>query len=112
MDPTKKEVEMNLKKIFLVKLLVVIFALSFSGPAFSQSKTATLAGVIQWVSPDFKYIALPSSERSIPIPPDTKVFDEKGNSLKLTSLRKGLNIVMESTRNPDGSMQRKIIVKN
>ena len=105
---------MNLKKILFIELLVLILALSSVGPVFTQGgqgKTATIAGVIQWVSSDYKYIALPSTERSIFIPPETKVVDEQGNNLRLADLRKGLNIVMEWTRNPDGTIQRKIIVK-
>jgi hypothetical protein len=114
MDITHKEVEMSLKKVFFVKLLVLVLTLSLVGPVFSQgnkNKIATFAGVIQWVSPDFKYIAIPSQESKIFLPPTTKVFDGQGNSLKLSDLRRGLNIVLEVTRNPDGSQQRTIIVK-
>jgi hypothetical protein len=109
-----KEVEMSLKKVLMIVLLVFGLAVSWGGSVFSQggqSKTSTLAGVIQWVSWDYKYLSLPSVERSIPIPPDTKVVDEQGKSMRLNDLRKGLNIVMEWTRNPDGTFQRKIIVK-
>jgi hypothetical protein len=115
MTVTGEEVEMSLKKVFWVELLIVILTLSFVGPAFSQgrpSKTIAHAGVIEWVSQDYKYITIPSVESKIFLPPTTKVLDEKGNSLKLTDLRRGLRIVIEVTRNPDGSQQRTIIIKN
>lgn len=106
---------MNVRKMFWIELLVVILALSFVGPAFSQgrpTKVIAHAGVIEWVSQDYKYITIPSIESKIFLPPTTKVLDEQGNSLKLTDLRRGLRIVIEVTRNPDGSQQRTIIIKN
>jgi hypothetical protein len=114
MERTLREGEMSLRKVLMIVLLVFGLAVSWGGSVFSQGgqgKTSTLAGVIQWVSWDYKYLSLPSVERSIPIPPDTKVVDEQGNSMRLGDLTKGLSIVMEWTRNPDGSIQRKIIVR-
>ena len=105
---------MSLKRVLLVELLVLMLPLWFIGPAFSQgnqSKIVTFAGVIEWVSPDFKYITMPSHESKIFLPFTTKVFDGQGKSLQLTDLRRGLNIVLEVTRNPDGSQQRTIIIK-
>ena len=60
MDGTHKEVEMSLKKVFLVGLLVFVITLSLIGPVSSQgqtSKTIIYAGVIERVSRDFKFIA-------------------------------------------------------
>ncbi len=115
MDITSKEIKMNLKKVFFIKLLVLLIVFLFIAPAFSQgnqSKTIMYAGVIQWVSSDFKYIAIPSAERSILIPPETKVFDEQGNILKISDLRRGLHIVVEFIKNPDGSTEKRIIIKS
>lgn len=103
---------MNLKRLFLVKLLVLILALSFIGPAFSQGKqgkTRIYAGAIEWVSRDFKYISI--NEHKVLITPQTKVLDEKGNSLNITDLKRGQNVVVELIRNPDGSTEKRIIIK-
>ena len=105
---------MNLKKVFLIKLLILVIALSLIGPVSSQgqtNKTIMYTGVIQMVTRDFKYIALNTVEHNIPITPQTKVFDERGNSLKVNDLRRGLNIAVEMIRNPDGSTEKRIIVK-
>lgn len=112
MDITYKEVEMNLKRVFFVKLLVLMLALSSIGPAFSQGKqgkTIVRAGEIEWVSRDFKYIGI--NEGKVLITPQTKVFDERGNSLNIRDLRQGRYVVVEMIRNPDGSTEKRIIIK-
>jgi hypothetical protein len=114
MDITSKEIKMNLKKVFFIKLLVLLIAFSFIGPAFSQGrggKRIVYAGVIDWVSQDFKSIAINKVEHRIAISPQTKVLDENGNKLKASDLRKGLNVVVESVRNPDGSKEKRILIK-
>jgi hypothetical protein len=103
---------MNLKKVFWVELLVVILALSFVGPAFSQArpgKTIAHAGVIEWVSKDLKYIGI--NERKVLITPQTKVLDDQGNSLKVTELRRGRIVVVEMVRISNGSVEKRIIIK-
>jgi len=115
MDITSKEIKMNLKKVFFIKLLVLLIAFLFVGPAFSQGrggKRIVYAGVIDWVSQDFKYIAINKVEHRIAIAPQTKVLDERGNSLKVSDLRKGLSVVVESVRNPDGSTEKRIIIRS
>jgi hypothetical protein len=114
MDRTSKEIEMNLKKVFFVKLLILMLALSLIVPALSQGgsgKRKVASGVIDWVSQDFKSIALNTVEHRIVIPPETKVLDAYGNSLKVTDLRRGLNVVIESVRNPDGSTEKRILIR-
>jgi hypothetical protein len=115
MDITSKEIKMNLKKVFFIKLLVLLIAFSFIGPAFSQGrggKRIVYAGVIDWVSQDFKSIAINKVEHRIAIAPQTKVLDEWGNTLKASDLRKGLSVVVESVRNPDGSTEKRIIIRS
>lgn len=105
---------MNLKKFFFVKLLVLILALSLIGPGLSQGrddKRKVYSGVIDWVSQDFTSIALNTVEHRIAIPPETKVLDAYGNRLKVTDLRRGLNVVIELARNPDGSTEKRILIK-
>jgi hypothetical protein len=112
MDITNKEGVMNLKRLFFLKLLVLILVFSFIGPAFSQSKqgkTRIHAGVIESVSRDFKYISI--NEHKVLITPQTKVLDEKGNSLDIRELRRGRHVVVELIRNPSGSAEKRIIIK-
>jgi hypothetical protein len=104
---------MNVRKLFGVELLIVILALSFVGPAFSQgrpSKTIAHAGVIEWVSKDFKFIGI--NERKVLISPQSKILDDQGNSLKVTELRRGRRVVVEMVRMPGGSVEKRIIIKN
>jgi hypothetical protein len=109
---TRKEGVMNLKKVFFVKLLVLILVLSFTGPAFTQgkpSKRVVRAGAIEWVSRDFKYIGI--NEGKVLITPQTKVLDEKGNSLDIRELRRGRHVVVELILNSSGSAEKRIIIK-
>jgi hypothetical protein len=103
---------MNPRKVFWVELLVVIWVLSFVGPAFSQArpgKTIAHAGVIEWVSRDFKYIGI--NERKILITPQTKILDDLGNSLRTAELRRGRTVMVEMVRMPGGSVEKRIIIK-
>jgi hypothetical protein len=106
------EVEMNFKKVFFVQLLALVLTLSFIGPAFSQgrpSKRVVRAGVIEWVSRDFKYIGI--DEGKVLITPQTKVFDAYGNPLGISALERGRHVVVELIRNPDGSTEKRIIIR-
>jgi hypothetical protein len=103
---------MNFKRLFIVKLLVLILVFSFTGPAFSQGKqgrTRIHAGVIEWVSRDFKYISI--NEHKVLITPQTKVLDEWGNNLNVNELRRGRAVVVELIRNSNGSAEKRIIIK-
>jgi hypothetical protein len=109
---THKEGVMNLKRLFFVKLLVLILVLSFIGPAFSQGrdgKRIVYAGTIEWVSRDFKYISI--NEHKVSITPQTKVLDDRGNPLDMRELRRGRHVVVELIRNPSGSAEKRIIIK-
>jgi hypothetical protein len=108
----RKEIEMNLKKIFFVKVLVLLLILSFVGPALSQSKqgkTKIYSGVIEWVSGDFKYMSV--DEHKVLITPGTKVLDELGHRLTIYDLRRGLKVVVEMIRHSDGSTEKRIVIK-
>lgn len=103
---------MNVRKMFWVELLVVLLALSFVGPAFSQgrpSKTIAHTGVIEWVSRDFKYIGI--NEGKVSIPPETKIVDKQGNILSVRDLKRGRFVLVEIIRNPDGSRGKRVIIK-
>jgi hypothetical protein len=102
---------MDLKKLFVVKLLVLMLTLSLIGPAFSQGsgKPRPYTGVIEWVSKDFKYIGI--DERKILITPETKVVDAEGKMLKTSDLKPGRTVVIESIRTPGGSTERRITIK-
>ena len=111
MATTRMEIDMNLKKFFFVKLLVLLLVLFLIGPAFSQArdgKRIVYAGIIDWVSQDFKYIGI--NDHKLPITPQTKVLDEKGNRLATSELRQGRPIVVELIRNPDRSAEIRIVI--
>ncbi len=103
---------MDLKKVFWVELLIVILALSFVGPAFSQKKpgkTVAHAGKIEWVSRDFKYIGI--SEHKVSILPGTKIVDKQGNPLTVGDLKPGRVVVVEIMQSSGGSHEKRIVIR-
>ena len=102
---------MNFKGVFWVKLfvLILILILSSIGSAFSQGKRVVRSGEIEWVSPDFKYIGI--NEGKVLIKPQTKVVDGEGNSLKISELKPGRHVTVELIRNPDGSWEKRIVIR-
>jgi hypothetical protein len=108
---TDKEVAMNLKGVFWVKLfvLLLILILSSIGSAFSQGKRVVRAGEIEWVSRDFKYIGI--NEGKVKITPQTKIVDSQGNSLKVSELKPGRHVTVELIRNADGSWEKRIVIR-
>lgn len=104
--------KMTLTKVFLIECVVIMVVLCLISPSFSQirqGKRIIHSGIIELVSEDFKYISI--NERRIPITPNTSVIDTKGNILEISDLKAGLYAVVELIRKPDGSLEKRIVVK-
>jgi hypothetical protein len=103
---------MKFAKVFLIQFVMIMVIFSLISPSFSQikqEKRIIHSGMIELVSEDFKYISI--NERRIPITPKTSVIDTKGNILKISELKSGLYVVVELIRKPDGSLEKRIVVK-
>jgi len=103
---------MKFAEVFLIQFVIIMLTLSLISPSFSQIKKERMiiySGILELVSEDFKYISI--NERRISITPNTSVIDTKGNILKISELRPGLYVVVELIRKPDGSLEKRIVVK-
>lgn len=103
---------MKFAKVFLMQFVIIMLTLSLISPSFSQVKQEKViisSGMIELVSEDFKYISI--NERRISISPNTSVIDTKGNILKISEVKAGLYVVVEFIRKPDGSLEKRIVVK-
>ena len=77
---------MNSKKIFLVKFVIFILILLMVNFAFSQVKKEEIivyGGIIKSISKDYKSIIV--YNENILISSNTKIFNEKGKPLKITT---------------------------
>ena len=103
---------MGLRKIFLIKLFIVIFTLLIFNSGFSQVKKDEIfsfPGIIESIDKNFKFIIV--NESRIFISNNTKIIDEKGSILQISDLRPKLQVMLEVLRNPDGFFAKKIVVK-
>ena len=105
---------MNSKRIFLFKFVIAIFILLLINFAFSQVKkeeTIFLSGIITSISKDYKFIVVNDDNILISSNTRTRIFNEKGKSLKIDDLRPELYVVIEGVINSNGFLARKITVK-
>ena len=103
---------MNLKEVFLHKLVIFIFILLLIGLSSSQIKgeeTIFYSGIITSISKDYKFIVV--YNENILISSNTKIFNEKGRSLEINDLRPDLYVFIEGVQNPKGFLAKKIVVK-
>jgi len=103
---------MNIQKGFLIKSVISMIIFMTVTPGFSQVKkgeTVPFTGIIKNISKDIKSILV--NEVKIEISSDTKIFDEKGNSLKMSDLKLKLYVAVEAAKNQDGFLAKRIVVK-
>jgi hypothetical protein len=103
---------MNLQKIFLMKWVILILTLFILNPGLSQVKReeiSSFSGVTESISNDFKLIVI--NEIRIFITANTKIVDEKGNTLKINDLKPKIYVAIEALRKPNGLFENKIVVK-
>lgn len=79
---------------------------------FSQAKKEEIilfSGIITKISIDYKFIVVHNV--NILISSDTKIFNEKGKSLKINELKPELLVKVEGTQSPNGFFAKRITVR-
>ena len=94
-------------KLVLLSVTLLIFSPSFSQPI--KEEILTFPGIIESIDGNLKFIVV--NEVQIMISPDTKIVDEKGNTLSLKDLKPKLHVTIEALRNFDRFSAKKIVVK-
>jgi len=104
------EEKMNLRKILIINLIFFSLSLLIINQCFSQTQkmeTITFTGIIKSIS----HGSILVNEINILISSDTKVFNERGYSLKLNDLRVGLYVSVDTIKGSEGFLAKKIVVK-
>jgi hypothetical protein len=102
---------MKLIRIFLIQFAIFVSIFLILGFAFSQVKrgdTISFSGMIESIGEDFEFIVI--NEARIFVSSETKIFDEKGNVLKIEELKPKLTVTIEAVRNPNGFLGKRIIL--
>jgi hypothetical protein len=92
----KKEGKMNLQRLLLMKLIIFVIALLIVHPGFSQverREIKSFSGYIESIHKDLRFIAV--NEVRVFISSNTKIVNEKGNSLGMDNLKTGLPVTIE-----------------
>ena len=76
---------------------------------FQVKPVETISGVVENINQDSKSVVV--NKAQILISSQTKIVDEKGNTLKMEDLNPSLSVAIEGFRNPNGFAATKIIVK-
>lgn len=103
---------MNSQRVFLAPTILLIVTLLIVTPSFSQVKKGEMvfhSGTIKSISKDLRIVVV--NDVNILISSETKIFDEKGNTLKINSLKQKLYVVVEGFENTDGILAKKIVIK-
>ena len=105
--------KMNSKKVFVVWFVILAFVFLAGDFGFSQTQkepmTIVYGGIIKRISKDYKSMVVNSE--NILITSNTKIFDEKGQSLKIENLKPDLYVMIEGIESKSGLLARKITVK-
>jgi hypothetical protein len=101
---------MKLEKAFPIKSVMFMLILLIFLPGIQGIKQEAIpfSGVIESIDKNFKFIGINGAK--ILISEETKIVDEKGNSLKMDNLKLKLSVVIEGGRSPEGFLAKKIIV--
>ena len=101
---------MRLEKALLINFTIFLLSLLIISTSFSQVKKGEIipfTGTIKIISYNFIVV----NEINIAISSETRIYDEKGNTLKLHDLKSGLYVAVDTIRNLDGFLAKKIVVK-
>lgn len=101
---------MRLKKNFFIHftILLLFILITINNSSHAQKKeTITFTGLIKSIS----YNSILVNEVRILISSDTKVSNERGESLKLQDLKKGLYVWVDTVKTSEGFLANKIVIK-
>jgi len=103
---------MKLEKTYLIKSIMFMLTLLIFLPGIQGIKQEGIpfSGVIESIDKDFKFIVINGAK--ILISENTKIVDEKGNSLKMDDLKPKLSVVIEGGRSPEGFLAKRIKILN
>src|SRR4030042_3749897 len=98
-----REEKMNFRKIITTNatlLILTLLSLNMSFAEIKPQQTIAFPGVIEQVSVNLKYIVV--NETIISLPLNTKIMDEKENTLNLHDLKPGGAIHIEVIKKANG----------
>ncbi len=98
--------------ISMIMTMLVLILLSLTpGKVLARGEQViTFPGVIENISRDFEFIIV--NETIISLSPQTRMLDEKGNTLTLNDLKRRTPITIEVLKTQDKFLARKIVVKS
>lgn len=103
---------MKSRKKITMNVAILILTLLTLNPGYAQIKMGqivTFPGVVEQISIGFEFIVV--NETKISLSSNTRIVDEKGNSLTLYDLKPGSPITIEALKNANGFLAKNIIVK-
>ena len=106
------EVNMNLKRLYVISVVILIPMFLSIHPAFSQARkevAVSYQGYIESVLPGPKMISV--NETPVYLSFDTKLFDVKGGTLRITDLKPGMFAKIEGVQKTNGVYARKISIR-
>ena len=90
-------------KSVMFMLILLIFLPGIQG---IKQEGIPFSGVIESIGKDFKFIVINGAK--ILISENTKIVDEKGNSLKMDDLKVKLSVMIEGGNSPEGFLAKRI----
>lgn len=103
---------MGLRKVLLIKVAVVLCLLLSAPLALSQAKkekAVSFGGVVEIVMADSRMIGI--NEAPVYLPPETKIFNEKGEKIGIADLKPGLYVSVAGVQRQKGFYATKVSVQ-
>jgi hypothetical protein len=94
-------------KIFFILLSIfIIYELSFA--QMKSRETFFFSGTISSIAKDYKSFV--ANKRTVLISPNTRIFDQNGNILKIDDLKINLYVAIDAIYDPNGLLATKIVI--
>jgi hypothetical protein len=102
---------MKLEKVSFVKSVIFMLMLLIFLPGMQGIKLegTSYSGVIERIDKDFKYLVVNGAKMHVS--QNTRILDEKGNSLKTDALKPALIAVIEGVTTSEGFLATKIVIR-
>ena len=93
-------------KSVMFMLMVLIFLPGMQG---IKLEGTSYSGVIEGIDKDFKFLVINGAKMHVS--QDTKILDERGNSLKTDALKPAHFAVIEGVTTSEGFLAKKIVIR-
>jgi hypothetical protein len=102
---------MKLENVSFIKSVMFMLTLLIFLPGMQGIKHegTSYSGVIEQVDKDSKFLVINGAKMNVS--QDTKILDEKGNSLKTDALKPALFAVIEGVTTSGGFLAKKIVIR-